>query len=279
MRAVESVWKSKPTTEGAGVKLHRAFGQAEVPRLDPFLLLDDFSSPNPLDYLPGFPWHPHRGIETVTYMLSGRVKHEDSLGNKGIIDKGDLQWMNAGSGIVHQEMPQKSDDLTGFQLWINIPKMNKMMKPSYQDVSQEEVPEIDYNNARVKVIAGTVNGVTGPVKDVTVNPQYLDVRVPAGSTFIHKIPKGFKAFAFTIQGSGSFAQNHDAKERELVLYKDGNEVQITAEKDLRFLLISGKPLNQPIAWHGPIVMNTNEEIKKALKDLEEGTFTQDRPTQ
>lgn len=276
VRSINSIWKSVPALEGAGVHLNRVFGKAEVPRLDPFLLLDDFSSPNPLDYLPGFPWHPHRGIETVTYILDGKVAHEDSLGNKGVIGRGDIQWMTSGSGIIHQEMPQKSKELTGFQLWVNMPGAKKMSDPRYQDVSDNEIHAIDYSGAKVKVIAGTVGKVKGPVEDLLVKPEYLDVQLPAGATFRHPVAKGNKVFAYLISGKGRFG-NRDSSGREMVLFNDGSEVEISAVENLHFLLISGRPLGEPIAWYGPMVMNTQAEINKAIADFRNGEFVRQKP--
>ena len=276
-RAVESVWKSIPTIEGAGVHLKRVFGHAQIPRLDPFLLLDDFSSTHAPDYLPGFPWHPHRGIETVTYILEGKVAHEDSLGNKGLIKSEEVQWMTAGSGVIHQEMPQKSTALSGFQLWVNLPRARKMTDPRYQEVSKGEIPEVEYQGSKVKVICGTVSGVKGPVQDLFVKPEYLDVTIPAGSELAHPIPQGFKVFSYVVSGEGQIG-GQETKGGELVLFKDGDQVRMHAGKhDLRLLLISGKPLGEPIAWYGPVVMNTQDELKTAFAEYEEGTFLKTTP--
>ena len=208
-RKIKKVWKSKPTLEGAGVHLKRSFGFHEVPELDPFLLLDDFHSDNPKDYLPGFPWHPHRGIETITYVLHGKVEHGDSMGNKGTISSGDVQWMTAGSGIIHKEMPKGSKDglMWGFQLWANLPRSQKMMDPRYRDVKSNQIPEValDYGT-KVKIICGKVSGVSGPVKDIIIDPEYLDVSMPPGTTFVHPVKSGHTLFAYVIEGKGYFDQ-------------------------------------------------------------------------
>jgi hypothetical protein len=295
VRKIDRVWKSKAVIEGAGVHLKRAFGNYEVPRFDPFLLLDDFHSNNPNHYLKGFPWHPHRGIETITYVLHGRVEHGDSMGNKGVISSGDVQWMTAGNGIIHQEMPKGRDDglMWGFQLWANLPKSHKMMNPRYRGILADQVPEVAMENGvRARVICGTVNGVQGPVRDVVIDPEYLDVTVPAETVFSHRVKTGHTVFAYVIEGQGYFDLDRDAYSHEiigenyfdlnrqclcpaesLILYKDGAEVAITAEKNpLRFLLVSGKPIGEPVAWYGPIVMNTQDELRIAFDEYRNGTF-------
>ena len=276
-RKVKQIFISQPTIEGAGVNLKRAFGFKEVPYFDPFLLLDDFHSDKPADYLKGFPWHPHRGIETITYVLHGEVEHGDSMGNKGIIHSDDVQWMTAGSGIIHQEMPkgQKNGLMWGFQLWANLPASYKMMTPRYRDVKSSQIPEVSLDSgAKVKIICGKVNGVSGPVKDIVTDPEYLDVTVPADSSFRHGIKKGHTAFAYVIDGKGYFDENgHLFSSENLTLFEDGDEVSITTENtQVRFLLISGKPIEEPVAWYGPIVMNTQEELDIAFKEYENGTF-------
>ena len=278
IRNVESVWQSVPAIEGAGVYLKRVFGNAQVPRLDPFLLLDDFSSGKPIEYMAGFPWHPHRGIETVTYMVKGKVSHEDSLGNKGTINSGDVQWMTAGSGIIHQEMPQESEKMMGFQLWVNLPAARKMMSPRYRDVGKGEIPEVDHKGALVRVIAGSVNNVSGPVQDLVVSPQYIDVSLQPLSIFDHKITKGHKAFAYVVEGEGNFGHKGLVKHGEIGVFTDGDNVSITAgNKGVRFLLIAGKPLNEPVAWYGPIVMNTQQELVKAFDEYSTGSFIKHKP--
>ena len=264
--------------EGAGVRLKRAFGFQEVPQLDPFLLLDDFGSDDPHDYLAGFPWHPHRGIETVTYMLKGKVEHGDSMGNSGIIETGDVQWMTAGSGIVHQEMPKQIDGyVKGFQLWVNLPASQKMMGPRYREVKESEIPEIVLDQGiRVKVVCGEVEGVKGPVRDIVVDPEYLDVAMPGDSVFEHKVNDGYRAFAYTIEGSGVFdpIYGKPVEKDHLIIFNEEGRVKITSgDSGLRFLLISGKPINESVAWYGPIVMNTQKELEIAFQEYREGTFT------
>jgi redox-sensitive bicupin YhaK (pirin superfamily) len=295
IRKINKVWQSKPTLEGAGVHLHRAFGYDQVPQFDPFLLLDDFRGDDPADYLKGFPWHPHRGIETITYVLAGEVDHGDSLGNRGVITPGDVQWMTAGSGIIHQEMPKGDDQgrMYGFQLWANLPASHKMMEPRYRDVKGAHIPEVVLpQGVNVKIICGRVNGTAGPVRDIVTEPEYLDVSVPAGAEFRHPFRRGHTAFAYVIEGEGYFDPERDAYAHEVVgtnyfdfdrrcvcgnrtiiLYGDGDEVVIAAPTSpLRFLLISGAPIGEPVAWYGPIVMNTREELQFAFKEYEEGTF-------
>jgi quercetin 2,3-dioxygenase len=296
IRKVKKVWKSIPAVEGAGVHLKRAFGYYQVSELDPFLLLDDFHSDNPAYYVAGFPWHPHRGIETITYVLQGSVGHGDSMGNSGIISAGGVQWMTAGSGIIHQEMPKGSRDniLQGFQLWANLPAGDKMKAPRYRGFTGKEIPEkVQKSGAAIRVICGTVDELSGPVRDIVTDPEYIDVSVPAGTAFIHKVTPGHTAFAYVISGSGYFDENRNPFDHEaissnyfdfrrdcrfdaetLVLYeRKGNEVLIkTEESPVRFLFISGKPINEPVAWYGPIVMNTQEELRVALEEFEKGTF-------
>jgi redox-sensitive bicupin YhaK (pirin superfamily) len=294
-RHIRKVVRSRPTLEGAGVHLRRAIGFGDPHTHDPFLLLDDFRSDEPAHFLKGFPWHPHRGIETITYVLRGDVEHADSLGNKGVIGSGDVQWMTAGSGIIHQEMPKGDAEgsMHGFQLWANLPARDKMMAPRYRGITAAEIPEVtDAGGARVKIIAGTVGGVRGPVRDVVIEPEYLDVSVPPGATFTHPTPRGHTVFAYVIGGWGVFCGQKEPFSYEiegagyfdmerggqlgdahLVLFDDGDAVTVTTDKDpVRFLLIAGKPLGEPIAWHGPIVMNTREELRQAFAELDAGTF-------
>jgi hypothetical protein len=296
VRKIKKVWKGKPTLEGAGVHLRRAFGFDEVPQLDPFLLLDDFHSDNPKDYLPGFPWHPHRGIETITYVLHGRVEHGDSMGNKGTISSGDVQWMTAGSGIIHQEMPKGSENglMWGFQLWANLPQSQKMMDPRYRDVTSPQIPEVTLNTGvKVKIICGMVNGVSGPVKDIVIDPEYIDVSMPPKTAFTHPVKSGHTLFAYVIDGKGYFDQGRNSYAHEvigsnyfdfkreclvgaenLVCYShDGDQVSVTTEETpVRFLLVSGKRIGEPVAWYGPIVMNTQDELRLAFEEYEKGTF-------
>lgn len=278
IRKVKAVYTSKPTIEGAGVYLNRAFGFNEVPAMDPFLLLDNFHSKNPADYVKGFPWHPHRGIETITYVLHGEVEHGDSMGNKGVIRAGDVQWMTAGRGIIHQEMPtgEKTGLLWGFQLWVNLPADNKMMAPRYREVKRGDIPEIVTNSgATVKIICGEINGVRGPVKDIVSDPEYLDVSLPVKSHFRHAVKRGHKLLAYVIEGAGHFddEQDHAVGPDNLIIFVGGDEVVIrTNDSPLRFLLISGKPIKEPVAWYGPIVMNTEAELKTAFEEYDNGTF-------
>lgn len=280
-RKIESIVSSKPTIEGAGVHLKRAFGHNEVPLLDPFLLLDDFRSNDPKDYIAGFPWHPHRGIETVTYMLEGKVEHGDSMGNKGIIGAGDVQWMTAGSGIIHQEMPKGiNGHMGGFQLWVNLPSSHKMMGPRYREIKQEQIPEVSTGkDIKIRVISGEVEGVKGPVKDLVVDTEYLDIFMAPNTEFEHSIKKGYRAFAYVIEGKGYFEseKSRSIAKEHLVIFKDGDNVKITADdRGLHCLLISGKPLGEPVAWHGPIVMNTQEELEIAFEEYRNGTFINKR---
>lgn len=278
IRKVKTIFKSKPTIEGAGVHLSRAFGFNEVPSMDPFLLLDNFHSSNPADYIKGFPWHPHRGIETITYVLHGEVEHGDSMGNKGIIRAGDVQWMTAGNGIIHQEMPlgEKTGLLWGFQLWANLPAANKMMAPRYREIRKENIPEIvTSGGAKVKIICGGINGVRGPVRDIVSDPEYLDVSVPVKSQFRHTVKRGHKLLAYVIEGTGHFDDEKDytVGPENLVIFDDGDEVVIRSDdRPLRFLLISGKPIREPVAWYGPIVMNTQAELETAFEEYDNGTF-------
>ena len=295
VRTIKKVWKSKPTLEGAGVHLKRAFGNKEAPLFDPFLLLDDFRSDTPAAYIKGFPWHPHRGIETITYMLAGSVEHGDSMGNKGVIGPGDVQWMTAGSGIIHQEMPKgdATGSMGGFQLWANLPAAHKMIDPRYRGLVAADIPEVLLEGGvKLRIICGEAGGVQGPVRDVVVDPEYLDVTMPAETSFSHRIKRGYTAFAYVIEGDGYFDEERDAYSHEvigdsyfdfqractcsresLVLYGDGDEVIIsTGETPTRFLLISGKPIGEPVAWYGPVVMNTQEELQIAFEEYENGTF-------
>ena len=296
IRPVKSIVQSQPTLEGAGVKLNRAFGFGNTSEFDPFLLLDDFRNENPADYLAGFPWHPHRGIETITYVLAGTVEHGDSLGNRGAMGAGDVQWMTAGRGILHQEMP-KGDArgrMHGFQLWANLPASLKMTAPRYQDIPAAAIPEVtDDDGTAVRVITGEFWGKCGPVDGVAANPRYLDVSVPAGKQKTLKVDTRAQAFAYVFAGSGTFGgasapfgvlteKATDGGEtlvrertgnRSLVLFDAGDEVTVQAgEEGIRFLLVSGKPIEEPVAWYGPIVMNTQAELQQAVTELRNGTF-------
>jgi redox-sensitive bicupin YhaK (pirin superfamily) len=276
-RKIKKIISAKPTLEGAGVHLKRVFGFHEIPMFDPFLLLDDFRSDYPEDFIKGFPWHPHRGIETITYVLKGDVEHGDSLGNKGIISSGDVQWMTAGSGIIHAEMPKgdKMGHMHGFQLWANLPAKNKMMDPKYRDIKSDQIPEIiTSDNINIKIIAGKVENQKGPVQDIIINPELLDITIPPDSLLKFPTISGYTVFAYVIDGSGLFSEEKTpAGNTNLVLFEDGDEILIrTSDHNVRFLLISGKPLGEKIAWAGPIVMNTKEELKIAFEEYNNGTF-------
>jgi redox-sensitive bicupin YhaK (pirin superfamily) len=295
IRGIRKIFKSVPTLEGAGVHLKSAFGFSEVPMFDPFLLLDNFGSDNPEDYLKGFPWHPHRGIETITYVLAGEVEHGDSLGNQDSISTGDVQWMTGGSGIIHQEMPKGDSQgmMKGFQLWANLPRSHKMMDPRYRGIKAAEIPEIKTDNGVIiKIVAGQVNQIKGPVGDIIIDPEYLDIQLPPHTHYIHPTKSGYTAFSFVFEGKGYFCKdkrpftyemqgsNYFDMETDplvgdgtLILFEDGDEIVIsTADESVRFLMISGKPLGEPVAWHGPIVMNTRDELRVALEEFQQGTF-------
>jgi len=296
IRPVRDIAQSKPTIEGAGVRLRRAFGFGDTTEFDPFLLLDDFRNDRPQDYLAGFPWHPHRGIETITYVLSGTVEHGDSLGNRGLLGAGDIQWMTAGRGIMHQEMPRGDAQgrMHGFQLWANLPSSLKMTAPRYQDVKAVEIPEVvDDDGTHVRVICGDFWGKKGPVDGVAADPRYLDVFVPAGKRKTLKVEVERHAFAYVFEGDGSFRaastpqgvlteKQIDGSEvvmrerignRSLVLFDSGDEITVQAgAQGIRFLLVSGKPIKEPVAWYGPIVMNTQVELQQAVNELRNGTF-------
>ena len=295
IRPVKHVTASKPTLEGAGVKLRRAFGFGDTREFDPFLLFDDFRNDHPNDYLAGFPWHPHRGIETITYVLSGTVEHGDSLGNRGTLGSGDIQWMTAGRGILHQEMPKGDTQgrMHGFQLWANLPSSLKLTAPRYQDITGADVPEaVDDDGTRVRVLCGEFWGKRGPVDGIAADPRYLDVSVPPGVRKRLAVDTSNHAFAYVFAGSGTFrdaSAPRDVKtdiigstpasgadsigDRSLVLFDSGDEVVVQAgDEGIRFLLVSGKPIEEPVAWYGPIVMNTQAELQQAFNELQQGTF-------
>jgi redox-sensitive bicupin YhaK (pirin superfamily) len=295
IRKINKVIKSKPVLEGAGVHLKRAFGFGQVQDFDPFLLLDDFRSDNPEHYIKGFPWHPHRGIETITYILRGQVEHGDSMGNSGSIAPGDVQWMTAGSGIIHQEMPKGDEKgrMGGFQLWANLPASSKMMKPRYRDVKSKQIPEVSPGNGvKIKIICGEVNGIQGPVRDIVTDPEYMDVSVPAGTEYIHPTKPGHTVIVYVIEGKARFCQEENPFSYEvegenyfdlqrksfvtnesLILFEDGKQLAVSTEEEaVRFLFISGKPIHEPVAWYGPIVMNTQAELQTAFDELNNGTF-------
>ncbi len=295
IRPVKRIVESTPTMEGAGVKLHRGFGFGDTSEFDPFLLFDDFRNERPEDYLAGFPWHPHRGIETITYVLAGTVDHGDSLGNRGALGAGDVQWMTAGSGILHQEMPRGDAQgrMHGFQLWANLPRSLKMTHPRYQDVPAKDIPEItDDDGTHVRVVCGEFWGQRGPVEGVAADPRYLDISVAPGKTKRLAVESSRHAFAYVFAGSGTFrdaskplpvqtefvgvsdeAMPSNAGNRSLVLFDSGDEIIVFAgDEGIRFLLVSGRPLEEPVAWHGPIVMNTKEELRQAYAELNAGSF-------
>ena len=296
IRPVKRIVASKPTIEGAGVHLRRAFGFGDTTEFDPFLLLDDFRNDRPDEYRAGFPWHPHRGIETITYVLAGNVEHGDSLGNRGNLGAGDVQWMTAGRGILHQEMPQGDEKgrMHGFQLWANLPSSLKMTAPRYQDIKAGEVPEvIDDDGTRVRVVCGDFWGKRGPVEGVAADPRYLDIFVPPGKRKTLAVELERHAFAYVFEGSGSFRAasepfgvltektdglneilvREQTGNRSLVLFDSGDEVTVQAgDEGIRFILVSGKPIKEPVAWHGPIVMNSQAELQQAFSELRQGTF-------
>ena len=300
IRPVKKILKAQPTIEGAGVNLRRAIGFGDPSEVDPFLLLDDFRNERPEDYLAGFPWHPHRGIETITYVLAGSVEHGDSIGNKGVISSGDVQWMTAGSGIIHQEMP-KGDQIGrmhGFQLWANLPAALKMTKPRYQEIKSADMPEVtDDDGTHVRIVCGNFWGKRGPVDGIAADPIYIDVSVPPGKRKSLSIDTRNNAFAYVFAGSGKFCNASgplavptesvgwldtnspvDADNRSLVLFDSGDEVTVQAgDEGIRFLLISGRPLKEPVAWYGPIVMNTQAELREAFEELQDGTFLKTKP--
>ncbi len=296
VRPIKRLVKARATVEGAGVRLRRAFGFGDTEEFDPFLLLDDFRNDVPADYLAGFPWHPHRGIETITYVLAGTVEHGDSLGNSGSIGPGDVQWMTAGSGIIHQEMPKgdAAGRMHGFQLWANLPSSLKMTPPRYQEVKAADIPEVvDDDGVRVRVVCGSFRGTSGPVEGVAADPIYLDVSVPPGARTTLPVEATRHAFAYVFAGSGTFCDaseplavptqgtgwwsaaepSAEADDRSLVIFDRGDEVTVHPGDDgIRFLLVSGRPLQEPVAWYGPIVMNTQEELRQAFEELRQGTF-------
>lgn len=276
-RKISRIIHGQPTSDGAGVRLTRIFGFYEQGLLDPFLMLDFFGSDNPDDYIAGFPWHPHRGMETVTYMLDGKMEHSDSMGNSGVIGKGDIQWMTAGSGIIHQEMPQNpSGRMGGFQLWVNLPAAHKMISPRYQDIPAAKVQTVTLNNGvKVKVLAGTFNGIRGPVENIIADPDYFDVEMPERTEFIIPVNADYTVFAYLYEGTVQFDESRTTPLHagQGALFGKGNQIKVTTGDDkAKFILISGKPIGEPIAWRGPIVMNTEAELNVAFKELREDQF-------
>jgi redox-sensitive bicupin YhaK (pirin superfamily) len=276
-RTIATIITPQPVVEGAGVRLKRSIATRTLDYLDPFLLLDHFQSKNPEDYKAGFPLHPHRGIETVTYLLAGSVRHRDTLGNSGEIGAGDIQWMTAGRGIMHEEMPQvRPEGVAGFQLWVNLPAKLKMTAPRYQNISAHEIPVLRRaESATIRVIAGSLDGISGPISGIAANPAYLDVELAPQATFIHPVPHGHTAFAYVFEGAGRFGAEEKTliEHPRLVVWTDGDRIEVkTEDRPVRFLLVSGQPLREPIARYGPFVMNTRKEIEQTLRELEQGTF-------
>ena len=279
-RKVQQIIEPQTVMEGAGVRLKRSIATQRLDHIDPFLLFDHFGSDDPRDYIKGFPMHPHRGIETVTYMIEGSVSHKDSIGNVGSIGSGDVQWMTSGGGIMHEEMPQSAPGkMVGFQLWVNLPAKLKMCQPRYQNIAADHVPEINRDDGvNIRVIAGLVDNVRGPVSEIAADPIYLDIKIPPNGTFSHPIDRGQTAFAYVFEGEGNFGETSDSAadnvtHPRLIVFGNGDYIEAkTSNHAVRFLLASGKPLNEPIARHGPFVMNTREEIEQALEDLRNGTF-------
>lgn len=294
-RKIQKVLISQPTLEGAGVHLRRGFGFREAPMFDPFLMFDDFRQDDPDKYLPGFPWHPHRGIETITYMIRGTAEHGDSMGNSGVIGPGDVQWMTAGSGVIHQEMPKGGPDgrMGGFQLWANLPASRKMMDPRYRDVKRADIPEVKMpGGVTARVICGAVGKTRGPVRDIVIDPDYIDVAMPPGTEFVHPTKPGHTVLAYIFEGEACFsdepglssydvepASYFDLERRpflgdaSVILFGDGSRLKVTTtDSPVRFLLMSGRPLGEPVAWRGPIVMNTQEELQAAFREYRAGTF-------
>ena len=271
-RQIQKILNRRLTLEGAGVKLKRVLGNNDVSTLDPFLLLDHFGSDNSEDYIKGFPWHPHRGMETVTYMWAGEVEHGDSMDNKGVIKSGDVQWMTSGSGIIHQEMPQKYSGLMqGFQLWVNLPAKKKMVDPKYRGILKEQIPTVQKDGLKIKVIAGKMDGIQGPVRDLAIDIEYFDIELAPGKAFEHATAKDDTVFAYVVEGAVE-VQGKNIMQGQCVVFGKGDSVKICSTKGSHFLFVSGKPLNEPVAWRGPIVMNTQEELDTAFKELDLGTF-------
>ncbi len=272
----KTILKGHSTIDGAGVKLFRVFANDNTELTDPFLLLDNFGSDRPEDYIRGFPWHPHRGIETVTYMLEGKVEHEDSIGNKGVIDSGDIQWMTAGSGILHQEMPKAQKGMMqGMQLWVNLPSEYKMMAPRYRGITSQEIPVIKTDGIEIRIISGSYANKKGPVKDLIVDVDYFDVLMDKGKAITYDIKKDFTTFCYLIEGKGDF-EGSIVEKKQLILFKDIENLAVKANENLRFILVSGMPIKEPIAWGGPIVMNTREELRIAFDELDKGIFIKTR---
>lgn len=278
-RKVKSYFEGRETQDGAGVKLRRCFGYHQIPDFDPFLMMDFFDSTDPADYRPGFPWHPHRGIETVTYLIKGEIEHGDSIGNSGVIKDGQCQWMTAGSGILHQELPQPSDEMLGVQVWLNLAAANKMTEPQYGDITEKMIPVYEDKSKKVKIIAGEFEGLSGEIQRTDTKPTFFDVELKAESEFVFELPADYNAYAFLIRGEANFDPEKEnfKKYPQGVLYGSGKKIRInTGEKTARFLFLAGKKLEEPIAWGGPIVMNTREELALASSELDNGTFIKNK---
>jgi redox-sensitive bicupin YhaK (pirin superfamily) len=278
-RKVKKYFEGRETQDGAGVKLRRCFGYHQIPDFDPFLMMDFFDSTDPADYSRGFPWHPHRGIETVTYLIKGEIEHGDSIGSSGVIRDGQCQWMTAGSGILHQELPQPSDEMLGVQVWLNLAADNKMTEPQYGDITEEMIPIYEDQHKKVHIIAGEFEGLSGEIQRIDTKPTFFDVELKAKSEFIFKLPADFNAYAFLIRGQANFNPEKEEFKNfpQGVLYESGEEIKVnTGEKSARFLFLAGKKLEEPVAWGGPIVMNTREELAAASRELNNGTFIKNK---
>lgn len=278
-RKIIKYFMGSHAVDGAGVNLIRTFGRNEIPDFDPFLMMDFFDSKNPEDYIKGFPWHPHRGIETITYLIEGAIEHEDSLGNKGRINAGDCQWMSAGAGILHQEMPQASEQMLGVQIWLNLSKDDKMSKPKYRDITKHMIPVYETKDYKVHIIAGELGGLKGVLENITTKPCFFDIELNKDSIFEYKIDYDFNAYAFLVRGEANFDEHNEkmVSYPNGVLFKEGDTIRVkTGKKTARFLLLNGKKLKEPVAWGGPIVMNTKEELDTAFKEIDEGTFIKNK---
>ena len=278
-RKVKKYFEGSKTQDGAGVKLRRCFGYHQIPEFDPFLMMDFFDSTNPSDYSRGFPWHPHRGIETVTYLIKGEIEHGDSIGNSGVINDGQCQWMTAGSGILHQELPQPSEEMLGVQVWLNLAARNKMTEPQYGDITEDMIPVYEDNEKKVHIIAGKYKGLSGEIQRSDTRPTFFDVELAAKSEFIFELESDYNAYAFLIRGEANFEPEQENLKQypQGVLYQNGSKIKVnTAEKPARFLLLAGKKLAEPVAWGGPIVMNSREELAATSKELDNGTFIKNK---
>lgn len=273
MRKIKRFFPGEMSSDGAGVKLRRCVSSRDIPDFDPFLMMDFFDSQDPSDYIKGFPFHPHRGIETITYLISGRIVHEDSMGNKGEISNGQCQWMSAGSGILHQEMPKESDLMLGSQIWLNLPKENKMGDPEYRDIDKDNIGHFENESMEVKIIAGSYAGVDGPISKPITDPSFFDVRLKANSEFIYEPKEGYNVFGFLLRGKASFNEQTKSSPMGFLYENESKKISIKSlDEEARFFILAGKPLNEPVAWGGPIVMNTKEELDLAFRELQEGNF-------